>query len=232
MRDFWAAYFKATLGGVRDIHQAGEVWSDGKPDNILFSDIDGPAPVIKLSDLGLFRAQALAWTTDGVLGAHDNKYREVWGDLFDDSWCMTKIIDMLKLYESTGNKMPGPPSKEEWKQGSTSHEAREASYNLAYRMFSVRDTGDERSLHVPKCHLEEVLEKQGFPETVKAMFRLCFVVNHEVRSTARVALSSTVFKRLLELRNQGLQMQELEDQLSGPTVPRRSPRLSLRWLEG
>lgn len=77
-----AALFKAMLGGIQDIGNAGLVWTgrptgllsgsrwghaltawsyctgliidlDAKPANVLWSDVDGPSPIIKIADLGL-----------------------------------------------------------------------------------------------------------------------------------------------------------------------------------
>jgi hypothetical protein len=119
-----------------------------------------------------------------VLGPHDNKL----GSLFEEPWCMAKMMCMFK---NIGSIMPETPAEAEG--------VRHKIYNLARELLKQPNDGTKESIHGPVHPFDEVLRELGVSSEVEAMLRRFFVLNHKDRPTAEVLLKSYELEALQAL---------------------------------
>ncbi|KAK4239538.1 hypothetical protein C8A03DRAFT_32397 [Achaetomium macrosporum] len=187
---FMAALFEGMLGGVKDIGTAGLIWTAGE-DGYNKADLQPlamRAPEVfngwgcfHTSNVWSIGTTVLCWLKQYILGPHDNKL----GSLFDEAWCMAKIIRLFEKYKGT---MPGPPED--------AKRVKKTIHKLAYDLLTQPDDGDEYSMHVPARPFDEVVPKLDISPEVEAMLRRFFVLDHNARPTAQELLQSFEFCKL------------------------------------
>ncbi|KAL9123799.1 MAG: hypothetical protein Q9217_006810 [Psora testacea] len=219
---FMAALFRGMIEGTQDIKKAGiknndAVWTDAKPENMLCSDVDGPSPVVKISDLGLagpagFKKQLLqpeamrapeVWAGRGCIHVSD-----VWSigaavlvwlkhnvlgpqDVKDGLQAFSDawcIAKIIRTFETKDDKMPDVD------EDAAKHV--KSMYKLGRKLLTQPDDGTPESMHVTARPFDEVLRGLALLPQVEALLRRFFVLNSQRRPTAETLFSSQELESL------------------------------------